>query len=243
VDVAPTIAQVLRLDMNNVDGRPIPEIAGWGCKKVVLLIVDSLGYDLYMMLEPYLPNFRSLALNGLLYKADCVSMHTTPAIASILSGLYPENHRVNETEDAYRSDFHSVLELAQFMNIRSAVVMEEAGARTFENKIEIIMGVPKRLSALKYDSEICARSLEAIDLLSEFLVAHFLGIDKITHLGLGLDDLRVAAIAIDDHIGEIARATSHGTLIIVCGDHPVHSGELKNMNLSDTVALILTCSK
>jgi arylsulfatase A-like enzyme len=50
VDIAPTIARVLGITIPHVDGRPIKEVEGWNCRNAVLIIVDSLGYDLYRWL-------------------------------------------------------------------------------------------------------------------------------------------------------------------------------------------------
>ena len=94
LDVAPTIAQVLEIRLPKTDGRIIDGIAGWGCRDVVLIIIDSLGYDLFRWLEPRLDNMSSLATHGRIYSARAVSRHTTPAIATILSGLLPEHHGI-----------------------------------------------------------------------------------------------------------------------------------------------------
>lgn len=239
VDVAPTMARVLGVRTPPIDGKAIDDVEGWGCDRVVLAIVDSLGYGLYKDLEPDLPNMRSMAEEGLLLKAECVAPSTTPAIASILTGLMPQNHGIRNTGQASESKIRSLLEWASSENVRSAVVMEEEGARTFEGLVKVVMAVPKSLDVRDFDREILARSLAALEADPRLLVAHFIGIDRIAHRGGGIDKIREAAYAIDGHLGGLAAATPRRTMMIVCGDHPLHAGVLKGVFDSKEVALIL----
>ncbi len=239
VDVAPTMARVLGVRTPPLDGRAIEVVEGWRCDRVVLAIVDSLGYGLYKALEPSLPNMRSMAEEGHLLKAECVASTTTPAIASILTGLTPQKHGISNTDQASESEIRSLLEWASSENVRSAVVMEEEGARTFEGFVRVVMGVPKSLDLGDFDREILARSLEALEADPRLLVAHFIGIDRIAHRGGGVDEIREAAYAIDGHLGELASAIPRRTMVIVCGDHPLHAGVLKGVFDSNEVALIL----
>jgi predicted AlkP superfamily pyrophosphatase or phosphodiesterase len=50
VDIAPTIAGVLGITIPQLDGRTIKEVTSWIWKNAVLIIVDSLGMDLYRQL-------------------------------------------------------------------------------------------------------------------------------------------------------------------------------------------------
>lgn len=238
VDVAPTMARVLGLEMPLADGRPI-EIEGWGCHSVVLLIVDSLGYELYRVLEGDLPNMRALARDGLLLKAESVATSTTPAIASILTGLLPHNHGVYDTKAASESNIRSLMETASMKGVSTAVVMEEMGARTFEGFVRVVKGVPGGLSALVFDQEVRKGALEALATAPRVLVAHFIGIDRVAHQGGDMEAIKNVATAIDDHVGAVAKASRPRTLIIVCGDHPLHAGELKDAFDSNQVALML----
>lgn len=181
IDVTPTMARALGIRTPPIDGMPIDEVEGWGCDRVVLAIVDSLGYGLYKALEQDLPKMRSMAEEGLLLKAKCVASSTTPAIASILTGLMPQNHGISNTTQA--------------------------------------------LAALKRDPKL--------------LVAHFVGIDRIAHRGGGIAEIREAASTIDGYLGELVAAIPRGTMMIICGDHPLHAGLLKGVFDSKDVALIL----
>jgi hypothetical protein len=243
VDIAPTIARVLGMTIPGVDGRPIRGVESWNCRNVVLIIVDSLGYDLYLRLEPDLKNIPTLARSGLLLRAKAVSTHTSTSIASILSGLLPEHHRIFDKKSAKKSGMPSIPDVASSQGLRSAVVMETEGAEVYRDKIEITAGISDRLSPEDFDHESCRRSLEALAMKPRLLVTYFIGIDKTVHMGLGLRDIRRVAISIDRCVGEIASATLAETMVILCGDHPVHAGRLKRSEGPNYVALVLGKTK
>ncbi len=239
IDVAPTMARVLGVRTPPIDGRPIDEVKGWGCDRVVLAIVDSLGYGLYNTLEPDLHEMRSMAEEGLLLKAECVASTTTPAIASILTGLMPKNHGITNTGQASESKIRSLLEWASSEEVRSAVVMEEEGAQTFEGFVPVVMGVSKSLGVEDFDRKILSQSLAALSADPRLLVAHFVGIDRVAHLGGGIEEIGSAASAIDGHLKDLGAAIPERTMVIVCGDHPLHAGVLKGVFDTKNVALIL----
>jgi len=240
IDIAPTIARVLGITIHNVDGRPIGEVEDWRCRNVVLMIIDSLGYDLYRWLEPDLEHIPALARRGLLMRAKAVSTHTSPAIASILSGLLPEHHGIFDKESAGESSTMSVPEAASSQGLVSAVVMEKSGAEIYRDKIEIVSGIPDSMSPVDFDREACYSSVLALAKKPRLLVSYFIGIDKVVHMGFGPREIRDVAISIDRFAGEIASASSEDTLIAICGDHPVHAGRLKRVQEPNFVALILS---
>jgi len=239
LDVAPTAAQVLGLTLPQSDGRPINLVDGWGCKKVALIIIDSLGYDLFRWLMPRLEHLSALARDGLLLQAEAVSGHTTPAIASILSGLLPEHHGIFDKAGAKESSILSIPEIASASGLKTAVVMEKNGAEVYEGLIEIIAGIPDDISPEDFDQEACRMTLVALAQNPELLVSYFIGIDKTVHAGRGLEEIKDAALRIDQCLGRIASATDAKTLFIICGDHPIHAGKLKRSKGPYTVALIL----
>jgi hypothetical protein len=239
VDIAPTIASVLGITIHNADGRPIGEVGDWKCRNAVLIIVDSLGYDLYRWLEPDLKHIPTLARCGLLIRAEAVSTHTSPSIASILSGLLPEHHRIFDKESAKNSSMPSIPEAASSQGLRSAVIMEKSGADVYQDKIEITSGIPDSLSPEDFDREACRKSIEALASRPRLMVSYFIGIDKTVHNGLGTREIRNVAISIDHYAGKIASAASNDTLLVICGDHPVHAGRLKRTEGPYFVALIL----
>jgi predicted AlkP superfamily pyrophosphatase or phosphodiesterase len=239
LDIAPTVANVLGISLPKSDGRPIDAVASWGCKNVVLIIVDSLGYDLYMWMHPGLKNISALEAQGFVFKAKAASNHTTPSIASILSGLLPEHHEIFDKQGAKDSSLPSIPEIASASGLKSAVIMEENGAQVYQGLIEIVGAVSDKLSAAQFDREICRMTLDALSRRPKLLVSYFIGIDKIVHMGLGLKDILEAALFIDRCVGKIVRAADAKTLFILCGDHPVHSGRLKRTKEPYCIALIL----
>ncbi len=239
VDIAPTIAHLLGISIPEPDGKPIEEVEGWMCQNAVLAIVDSLGYDLYRWLESELKNISFLAKHGLVLKARAISNHTSPAIASILSGLLPEHHGIYDTESAKRSPILSIPEIASSAGIRSAVVMEKGGAEVYRGLIEFIGAVPRTLSPFEFDREICRLSLEALSSMPRLLVSYFIGIDKAAHNGLSSEGFKEAAMTIDHCLGQIADAIQPGTMMLIVGDHPIHAGQFKRTRDPYCVALII----
>lgn len=239
IDIAPTIARALDIVIPDVDGHPIEEVKDWECKNVILIIVDSLGYDLYQFGKTHLKNLPALARNGLLFKAKAVSIHTSPAIASILSGLLPEHHGIYDKESAKKSSMPSIPDIASSYGLRSAVVMEKNGAEVYSDKIEIVRGIPDTLSPADFDRQAALMSIEALAMEPRLLVSYFIGIDKAVHQGMGLEEIMSVAISIDEYVGEIASASAPKTLLVLCGDHRVHAGLLKRNHSPNNVALVL----
>lgn len=243
LDVAPTIARVLGIDLPKTDGRSIDVVEKWGCRNVVLIIIDSLGYDLYQWLEPQLESIPALARDGLLLRAETVSNRTTPAIATILSGLLPNHHGILDKAGAKESSTLSIPEIASAKGLKTAVIMEQNGADVYQGLIEIIGGIPDNIGPEDFDCEVCRMTLQAIAQRPRLLVAYFIGIDKSVHLGRGPKEIRQAAQIIDRCVGEILCAAEEKTLFIICGDHPIHAGSLKRTKGPFAVSLIIGKSK
>jgi predicted AlkP superfamily pyrophosphatase or phosphodiesterase len=239
LDVAPTLARTLGINLPRSDGLPIEAVVKWGCRNAVLLIVDSLGYDLFRWLMPGLENMSRLANAGVLFKANVVSNHTTSAIASILSGLLPEHHGIYDKAGAKESSILSLPEIASSCGLKTAVIMEKNGAEVYDGLIEIVRGIPDTLHPGDFDRESCGMTLGALHQRPRLLVSYFIGIDKTVHMGLGPDEIRDAAMIIDRCLGEIFCAAEPDTLIVLCGDHPVHAGQLKRTHEPYCVALIM----
>jgi predicted AlkP superfamily pyrophosphatase or phosphodiesterase len=239
LDVAPTLAQTLGISLPKSDGLPIILAKGWNCKNAVLLIVDSLGYDLYTWLIPKMENISCLAGCGLQFRANTVSNRTTPSIASILSGLTPDHHGIHDKAGAKESSLLSLPEIASFSGLKTAVIMEKNGAEVYEGLIEIVRGIPDTMSPGEFDQEACRMTLEALSQRPRLLVSYFIGIDKTVHMGMGPEEIKEAATIIDRCLGEVICAADPDTLIVLCGDHPIHAGQLKRNHEPYCVALVL----
>ncbi|GEM_PF-226428 len=238
LDIAPTIALTLGLDLAVSDGRAVEPALAWGCRKAVLIIVDSLGYDLLLWLLAGLESIRSLLDRGHLYAARAVSNHTTPAIASILSGLTPEHHKILDKAGAKVSPVLSLPDIATAAGMRCAVIMEENGAEVYRGLIEIASGISDRIEPEEFDRQSCLLTVDALQKKPDLLVTYFIGIDRSVHLGRDLNGIRDAALLIDQCIGEVAKWTDEETLIIICGDHPIHAGPFKRSKAPYCVPLI-----
>lgn len=239
VDLVPTVAKILGVKMSGMDGAPIEEVKSWGCSKAVVVIVDSLGFDLYKFLQPDLKNMAFLASGGLLVRAKAAATHTSQAIASILSGLLPEHHGIHNTEEAKVSALSSLPEVASSQGFKTAVIMEKGGAEIYEGLIDFVGKVPRDLRPEEFDRETCRKSLEALAKSPDLMISYFIGIDKAVHLGGGLEEMRSAALCIDLCLGKVYAAAETGTFFAVIGDHPVHAGNFKRQDGPYCVALIL----
>jgi 2,3-bisphosphoglycerate-independent phosphoglycerate mutase len=192
-----------------------------------------------MWLRPSLENMSHLADDGLLLRATAVSNHTTPAIASILSGIIPLHHGIFDKAGAKASSTPSLPDMASASGLKAAVVMETNGAEVYRGLIEIVEGIPDSIPPEDFDREACRKTVQAILQRPRLLVSYFIGIDKSVHRGLGLEGIRKAALNIDRGIGEVVGSADEETLFILCGDHPIHAGLLKRTKEPYCVALIL----
>jgi hypothetical protein len=237
IDIAPAIAELIGVPLPGADGVVRPELSDLmrRCSRVgvVLIIVDSLGYSTYQRLKPSMP---SVSVKGTLLRCEAVTDHTTPAIASILSGCYPRTHRVLTTADMLTSSIKSVLERAEECGVKSAVVIEADGAAAMKTKIELSEGVPDSRDIIAYDAAIKGHAIDLLEHKPVLMVLHFRAIDRYAHEGRSFDDLAFAAGSIDRHIAEICRHTLADSCIIVCGDHPIHG---KRTEDDHGVALII----
>jgi hypothetical protein len=219
VDIAPTIAELLGIPLPGADGVAIPELTDrpQRCDRVVLAIVDSLGYFTYQRLQPYMPHIQ-----GTVIRCRAVADHTTPAIASILTGCHPDTHRTFATSDVCTSPIKSILELAEERGIKSAVVIESEGADAMKTKIDLVAGVDDSSDMLDYDAKIKERTIDLLKHEPVLMTVHFRAIDRYAHEARSFDELTYAAERIDSHISEICSHLDSNTCVIVCGDHPIH---------------------
>jgi len=237
IDIAPAIAELLGVPLPGADGVVRPELSDpmRRCSRVgvVLIIVDSLGYSTYQRLKPSMP---SVSAKSILLRCESVADHTTPAIASILSGCYPETHRVLTTADVLTSSIKSVLERAEECGVKTAVVIETDGAAAMKTKIELSRGVPDSRDIIAYDEAIKEHAVDLLKYKPTLMALHFRAIDRYAHEGRSFKDLAFAAGSIDRHIAEICECLHEDTCVVVCGDHPIHGKRIED---DHGVALII----
>jgi len=189
---------------------------------VVLLVIDSLDLELYGQFRAELPVLHALADRyGLLFSAEPVSSHTTPAIASLLTGLPPEAHGIVVSADVGTSRLKSILELLDEAGHPTAAVLNTSGAEPLIGRMSYVYSVEDREDIVAYDALITAHTRTAVSKKEvQFVLAHLRTIDRFAHRG---GDLRLAARVMDSNVQEIARAVHERQgILILCGDHEAH---------------------
>lgn len=230
LDIAPTIGAILQIEMPKAEGSVIKDVTEVleGSKHIILIIVDSLGFSTYLKLRRFMPTLSSdMGIAGRrVFRCRYIANHTTPAIASILTGVCPEIHRIAKTGDVYRSEHETVLEVANACGIRSAIVIENEGADAMRSKVYSAAGVPDSRDIIDYDMQIKNEAVKCLQGDIQLVAIHFRALDRFAHEGRTEEELGYAASTIDRHIWDILGSVSDAG-IIVCGDHQIHlnSGE------------------
>ena len=262
IDIAPTVSRLLKVPMVPPTGKPVPEVENYikerGCKRVVIIVVDSLGYSLYRHLSPVMRNLNELADKGLLFKCKSPATKTSPAIASIFTGYPPEEHKIYSTADIYAEakkdsenpKLKSIMEWACIAGMKASAVIESEGAESFRGRLKNFYGVPDSEDILDYDRKITEYSINSLREEPDILALHLRALDRFSHRAKKWKELKTAAKAVDDNLGEIFRNAEKGTIFFICGDHAIHGGkkwlkdateeEIKN-HRENLVALIVFC--
>ena len=217
IDIAPTISRLLNVPMIPPTGKTIPEVLKYTKKKdykrVVIIIVDSLGYSLYMHLFPIMKNLNELVEKGLLFKCRSPATITSPAIASIFTGYPPDEHKIYSTADIYAErakdsenpKLKSIMEWAYLVDMNVSVVIE---------------------SILDYDRQITKYAVYCLKEKNDILAVHLRTLDRFFHRAKNWEELKNAAKEVDKNLGKIFRNSEKGTIFFICGDHAIH-GEKK----------------
>jgi len=227
MDIAPTIAEILGITLPERDGTPIPIVTMKlsQCKRLILLIIDGLGCSIYEKYQHDLNPTRGITLRCTPKErhtfppyGKCafygVEWHTTPAIATILTGMHPDHHRVFTMDDTQRSEKLSIIELANAQGITSAVIMEQKGARCFKENVEIVVEVDDNDH---YDKD-AAKAVIEVSKRANFITAHLRVLDRFYHQNRKPDK---AIKILSQHIRDITSQIEDAG-ILICGDHPPH---------------------
>lgn len=218
IDIAPSIASILGFPFI-CDGKPIHEIVDYahGCKRVLLVIVDSLGFEEYMSNRHGFPFLASMERRGRVFKCLSYSHLTTPSIASILCGLRPEKHKVMRMEDAYVRRIKCLPEVAYEEGLKVVVVMEEYGAYSFQGLVTLIEPVTDVPNVLEFDEISCRSAIRALrELDPNLLIVHLRSLDV-----LGFTPKVI--LHVDEFIRTLAEHSAGGSTFFVVGDHPPHN--------------------
>ncbi|MHC1570502.1 MAG: hypothetical protein ACXQS9_01445 [Methermicoccaceae archaeon] len=224
LDIAPTIGTLAGVPLRDVQGNQIPSVLEHFSAStefpIILVIADSLCSNVYDHPQLELPTIRAMGTNCIIEKLHAVSNKTTPAIASILCGVYPEVHGVHITNDVKTPNRKSVLELASEMGIVCGMATESEGAAAFRHRIDFTVGVDDSEDIAKYDEKILRGTLALVRRGCDIVCTHFRSIDRAAHRAAGVADLVDACTFVDGLVGRLARL--HATMFL-CGDHIVHT--------------------
>ncbi len=245
LQIAPTIAAYFHISLDS-PARPIKRVLEFAYARypaphtVVLLVVDSLDIELYYELGNEFSTLHRLAeQNGFMLECETVSNHTTPAIASILTGLRPESHGILTSADAGRSTCKSILEQMEEQGRKAGVVIEEKGTEPLIGRLSGVYGISDREDIVEYDRLITEHTISMLNRHQlQLIFSHIRTIDRFAHRGW---DLHLAARITDRNIGEIADAVSGiEGLLLICGDHQAHLNTGgKGVNRKEKVPLIV----
>ncbi|MBN1762647.1 MAG: sulfatase-like hydrolase/transferase [Methanomicrobia archaeon] len=225
LQIAPTLAEFFGVPLNS-PARPVASIRNFMRARnpdmVVLVVIDSLDLQIYSEFAVELEVLHRLAeRDGLLFSCETVSTHTTPAIASLLTGLEPESHGIVVSADVATSKIKSILEILDDEGTPTAAVLDTNGAEPLLGRMSYVFGVENRENIVEYDEEIKAHTLAVVQKQDvRFVLAHLRSIDRFTHRGW---DLRVAARITNGNMAVIAEAVrDRDGMLFICGDHTAH---------------------
>jgi hypothetical protein len=208
---------------------------------VVLMVIDSLDSQLYSEFSTELVMLHELVnRNGLLFACETVSTTTTPAIASILTGLEPEAHGIIKGEDVGTSNVNSILELLEDAGKPTAAILETDGTKPLLGRISYVFPVDDREDIREYDALITRHTVSVLKKHEvKFAFAHLRALDRFAHRG---NDLRVAATITNENMREITEAVGERNgMLFICGDHRAHLNERQASHGKATVPLIVGC--
>ncbi|MFP4654364.1 MAG: alkaline phosphatase family protein [Methanohalobium sp.] len=237
VDIAPTISEILHINMVKPHGHVLNQITEYArenkTRKVILIIVDSLGYALYQRLTESMPNLQKIANSGMVFKCKSPADHTTPAIASIFTGYYPEEHHLYYTDDIYKErakdeynpKIKTIMEWGHDSGLKSGIVIESLGAESLAGRIYGTFGIPDSDDIIEYDKKVAENTVKALKSNPDIIAVHIRAIDRFAHMSDTWDDIKYSAGSVDENIGTIYSHTRDDSLFIICGDHPIHSGK------------------
>ncbi|KXA89588.1 hypothetical protein AKJ62_02775 [candidate division MSBL1 archaeon SCGC-AAA259D14] len=187
-------------------------------KGVILAIIDSLDWFLY---EKFGRSIIEDVFSGSVeeFKVFSSADKTSPSIATILTGLDPEEHHVFSTQNAKESGIINLPEFAEKNGVKSTVVMERAGALTFLKILEMVTPVEDRENIVEFDEDILSGVEESVEGF-KFIVCHLRTLDEQLHRGESVEKIEEGLERIIHSIINIAREGEF--LLIITGDHKCH---------------------
>jgi hypothetical protein len=241
--IAPTLAAFFGVPLDT-SKRPVEQLLAFlhahNPSIVTLVVIDSLDSSLYSARADDLQILHELASDGLVFDCETVTDTTTPAIASILTGLLPEEHGILTSKEVGTSPVNSLLELLDDAGMPTAVILETAGTKPLVGRISHVCPVDDREDIQEYDALITTHTVSVMHKEEvRFVFAHLRAIDRFAHRN---KDLHIAAQLTNKHMGEIsATVSAREGVLFICGDHVAHLTENRRTKKTGTVPLIVAC--
>ena len=244
LQIAPTLADFFDVRLVST-ARHVDSIRTfmYSCQPqvIVLVIIDSLDFTIYSEFKDELGVLHRLVEDdGLLFSFEQVSNHTTPSIASILTGLLPESHGIRVSADVGTSKVKSILEILDDNGQHTAAIIDTKGAQPLLGKISHVFGIEDREDIQEYDDLIQAHTLTMLKKQDvQLVLAHLRSIDRFAHRGW---DLQIAARIINEKLKAIVKAVRERKgMLFICGDHEAHLKERTALPGHISVPLIVAC--
>lgn len=215
--IAPTLAKILGINYDIPTGKSIDIREEYIGRKILLVIIDSFDWSIY---EKFGREFiKKLSSSFEEYKLSSPAEVTSPAIATILTGLNPDEHNVFSTEDAKKSESLNLPEFAMKRGIKVTVVMEAGGANTFLRTLNSVTAVEDNGNIDSFDDEIMEGVRKGIEKY-EFIVCHLRTIDEYLHQGKSLEKIEEKLEHLLNKIYNLGKKGDF--LVFITGDHKAH---------------------
>lgn len=221
-DIAPTLAKVLDVEYGVPSGDSIDVYERYVGDKVLLVIIDSFDWSIFErfgreIIKKFFEPFEE-------FKVSSPAEVTSPGIATILTGLDPEEHGVFSTEDARDSDTVNLPEFLAKKGVKASVVMEAEGANTFLRSLNSVVPVEDTGNILVFDDNILEGVEETIGKF-DFIVCHLRTVDEYLHQNKSLKEIRERLEYILKKIYDIGKEKDY--VFVLTGDHKAHGDTIE----------------
>lgn len=226
-DIAPTLAEILEINYDIADGRKIkinPEYKG---EKLIFAIIDSLDWSVYeRFAKRFIKEVFEVPVRE--FKVKSMAKNTSPAIATILTGLDPSKHGVFSTKDAQESEILNLAEFSAEKGVKTTVIMESRGANTFLRTLNQVTAIEDESNIQEFDKKILSGVEKAIEDF-EFIICHLRTLDEYFHQSKSFTEIKNSVKRI---LGNLIRIGKEGNfLLVITGDHRAHGDLIEGSEL------------
>lgn len=216
MDVAPTAAGALGLDMGDIDGKRLTDARA---SKVIVLYVDGMGWHRYHWASKNGVTKNISSLGDPLIASSVYPSISVVNSAAMTTGLPPEQNGVDAWDNrtlAARTN----IEIANDMGISAAWIDGRKPPISMDNGIINANG-SSNISAT--DMEVIDRTISEYRNGTRLIYAHMSFTDKIMHYTGPYSSESLEAIAHADELtGKVLENVEPGTMVILLADHGGH---------------------